>query len=141
MRNILFILFSALLITSCYEETDWVEENSTTNGYHYPMIQDVLVVAEQDSFAAGDVVPLEVYFWSRDEVKELDLSQTIDDVETLLSTSAPNTTYDVERNVDKMEMSYTVPADTEGKDITLSVVVRTIHDLTRTKSTTVKVGQ
>lgn len=140
MKNILFVLFSVLLVTSCYEETDWVEDNSTTNGHHFPMIQDV--IPESDTVQAGATVAVNVYFWSRDEVKELDFLQTINGTETLLSTSAPQVTYDEERNVDVMNFSYTVP-DTSmaGSSITLTSVVRTVHDLTRSKSASIVVAE
>ncbi len=141
MKNILILMLGlmAMTFTSCYEEPDWISDNTTTEGKHYAQIQSVYV-EDGATLTPGSTFNLMVDYWSIDDVDKLDLTQDILGVETLVSSTPYADHYDAEKNVQVMPLSYTIPADVEaGTDISLTVDVITTGGLVTSKSKTITV--
>lgn len=128
-----------MTFTACYEETYWLDENSTTDGFYYPQIQDLNADTDDGTYTEGKVVTLSLYYWSIDDVKSVDLSATIDGVETSIVSASSPTRFDSERSVDVLEQDYTIPSGSSGMDITFTAVVTTVNNLNKTTTTTISV--
>ncbi len=141
MKKILGFLPILLLTSSCYKESNWIAENVDTEGFFYPLIQDVIAESTTgDPIAEGSELLVSVYYWSRDPVATVELYETIDGNEQVIHTATEPTRFDAERSVDVLEYTYTVPAGTAGKEITLKAVVTTTNGLSRDKSTSFTVN-
>lgn|GEM_PF-2906871 len=142
MNKILYVAVYMVLLSSCYKESDWISDNVDTDGYFYPLIQDVLVEPANStatSFAEGDEALISIYYWSRDDVASVEIFETIDGNEKLIHTATQPTRFDPARSVDVLETSYTIPTGTSGKEITIRAVVTTVNGLSRDKATTIVV--
>ena len=124
-----------LVFSSCYEEEDWLADNLADGGTYFPVIQSVLTeLPDGETFSEGTTVNISVWYWSRDDVKEVRITETIDDVETQLTSSASSTRFDTEANVEVLEYDYTIPEGSSGKEITITATVLTVTNLDRVKS-------
>ena len=116
------ILFSSLAFNACYEENDWLADNAELTGKHYPIIQGTSLDAS--TYNVGDLVKVTSYYWSIDEVDKLELYASIDGGDEQLYTSEPYThKYNEKTRTDQVDFEYIVPDGTQGKTITLRVVV------------------
>lgn len=123
-----------LVFSSCYEEEDWLADNLVDGGTYFPVIQSVLTELPEDAtFSEGTTVNLSVWYWSRDDVKDITITETIDDVVTKLVSSSSSTRFDVEKNVDVLEYDYAIPVGSSGKEIIITATVTTVNDLERVK--------
>ncbi len=141
MKNILILVLGlmALTMTSCYEESDWISENSTTEGKHYAQIQGVSIM-DGATYTPGSTITVLVDYWSIDDVSKLDLKQDILGVESDVSSTPYADHFDKDKNVQVMPIPYTIPSDVEaGTDITLTVDVVTTTGLVTSKSKTITV--
>ena len=133
--NFLIAISMLLVFSSCYEEEDWLGDNLADGGTYFPVIQSVLTELPDDAtFSEGTTVNVSVWYWSRDAVKEVKITETIDGVEKQLTSSGSSTRFDVEKNVDVLEYDYAIPAGSSGKEITITATVITVNDLDRVKS-------
>jgi hypothetical protein len=124
-----FILFSSVAITSCYKESDWVAENADLSGKHYPIIQKTYL--DQATYDVGATVIDTVLYWSIDEVEKLELYASINDGAEELYSSTPYThNYFAASRTDVAALTYVVPEGTNGKSISLRVVVVNKNGLT-----------
>ena len=141
IKLITFLFLTSLLVTSCYEETYWVDENVTSEGKHFPVISTLLVdnTPESGTFAEGESAQISVFYWSIDPIKELQLMQTVDSVETMVDVKPYASNFDDLKQTDKMTFSYLVPSGTTGTEIPLRIIVVNTNGLTRDKSTTITV--
>lgn len=130
----IFIIFGILLtLSSCYKEEDWLAENIKEGGTYYPVIQTLTVTPTSGDFTEGNTVMISMQYWSRDDIKEITFNAVLDGVETQLVSTTSSTRFDLEQNVDVLEHTYTIPAGSLGKEITISGVVTTVNDLDRVK--------
>lgn len=141
MKKILSFLSIAILLGSCYKESNWIADNVDTEGFFYPLIQDVIAEPTTgDAIAEGSKLLISVYYWSRDPVATVELYETIDGNNKTIHTATEPTRFDAERSVDVLEYTYTVPNGTSGKEITIEAVVTTTNGLSRNKSTSFTVN-
>ncbi len=143
MKNLKYIivLFVTVILSSCYEEEHFLDNNATSDGRYFPVIQTVSVdnTPEIDSFAVGETVKIIVKYWSTDPIKELVLFDNIDDVVTLISTTPYTYSYDAESAAEKVTLDYQVPAGSNGKEVGLLVGIINENGLSREKTTSIKV--
>ena len=124
-----FILFSSIAITSCYKESDWVADNAELSGKHFPIIQKTYL--DQATYDVGATVIDTVLYWSIDEIDKLELYASIDGADEELYSSTPYShKYFPETRTDVAALTYVVPDGTQGKEITLRVVVVNKNGLT-----------
>ncbi len=133
--KISFFLLSMLLIgfSSCYEEPDWLGDNSTTEGKNFPVIAGFDLETEGETFAEGSTIQLDLDFWSLDPIASIRLYEHIDGgdaVEVASFGYTPN--FQDDSQTDELIMTYTIPtlpADTV--QITLDAEVINENGLTR----------
>ena len=143
MKKIYFILIFgiALVMSSCYKEESWVDKNVKEGGDHFPYIQLLDVIAQEDGIInEGDVVSLRLQYWSIDPVNSLNIYETVNGGSEALASSTPYTySYDAESAAEVMFLNYTVPSGTTGTSIDLRVEVLCDNQLTREKSVSITV--
>ncbi len=150
MKNIKYIivLFVTVILSSCYEEEHFLDNNSTSNGNYFAVIQSVSVdnVPEIGGFAVGETAKIVVDYWSLDPVKELELFDVVEDtlenkVETMILTTPSN--YVVNSKPAKVSLDYIVPVVppnfNKGRRLVLKVFVINENGLVSEKSTEIKV--
>ncbi len=139
MKNIsiICILFSLVALTSCYDEDQyWLDDNIIEGGTYYPVIQKLTVDPAVDTIDAGTTITLDLYYWSRDDVRDLryDLVDVDAGTTETLETVAYTESWDAETEAEKFSKSYQIPTDASGKSLKYEVTVTTVNDLTRTAS-------
>lgn len=119
--------------SSCYEEPDWLGDNVTTEGKHYPVIAGFNVLTEGEYFPEGTAVELDLDYWSLDEIASVKLYESIDGadpVEVATFTHADN--FQADSQTDEMLMTYTIPSlTTDSIAIRLDAEVINVNGLTR----------
>ncbi len=124
-----FIVLSSLAVSSCYKEADWVDENAELSGKHFPIIQSTYL--DKATYNVGETVIDTVLYWSIDEVEKLDLYASIDGADEELYSSTPYShNYFPKTRTDVAALTYVVPDGTQGKEISLRVVVVAKNGLT-----------
>jgi hypothetical protein len=123
-----FFLFASV-ITSCYQESNWLADHAELTGNHYPIIQRTSVNA--DTAEVGQSLEVTCHFWSIDEIESLELYASVGGGDEMLYSSSPyEHNYDPETRTDVARLEYIVPTGTEGSMIVLRVVVVNANGLT-----------
>ncbi len=131
------VLGVILIMSSCYKEKYWLDDNADWTGAYYPVIQRV--TADPSTAAVGDTVTVTVKYWSLDEVDRIELYHNASGDEELYSSTPFEDHFSVEENVQVLPLTYIVPAEAAGKKVTLRVAVVTKKDVEKSASTTVTV--
>lgn len=144
MKNIkilVLLVTVSIILSSCYKETYWVDDNVTSEGKHFPVIQSTYInnTPASGKFAEGAVVEFGIRYWSIDPIKEFQLFATLDGTETLASTTPYSLSFNPETSAEDRIINYTVPAGSSGKTIGLKCVVVNDNGLTRTASRNISV--
>jgi len=124
-----FVLFSSIAISSCYKEADWLGDNAELSGKSFPIIQKTFL--DNATYDVGATVIDTVHYWSIDDVDKLELYASIAGADEELYSSTPyEHNYNAASRTDLASLTYVVPDGTQGKEITLRVVVVTKNGLT-----------
>lgn len=135
IKLFLFLLGTSLLMTSCYKESNWLDENSTTDGNYYPVIQKMTVEAPNENAMEGDSVNITTYYWSKDPIKELQFF--VDD--NLTTTWAHTDSFDEEAYAQKTSFLYIVPSLPDSTTVNFLVKVINENGLEKEKATSILV--
>jgi len=111
MKNIYLILFAiAFLSVSCHDEPDWLGDNTTTEGRHFPVISTLEV--DQTFVSSGDVVEVDVRFWSIDPIMETQLIEKADGASdfSIVQTVPYSFNFNEETQNEQLILNYTAPA-------------------------------
>ncbi len=138
MKYLLYIFALGLVMSSCYKQTYWLDDNVDTDGFFYPQIQSV--TPSNDAPDEGETITITAKYWSRDAVKQVDVYHDANGTDELYSSNPFESHLDKEDNVEAWPLEYVVPAGTSGKDITIRIVVVTENDLEKSKSTKITVN-
>jgi len=130
-KNILLLVLIGFSLSSCYKEEYFLDDNVTSDGFHYPVIQ---LLSVDGNLTEGSSVNVMVQYFSNDPVKELVLYAIENGVESLKSTTPYVYSYDAEASAEIMTLNYTVAAGTSGTTVTLKVVVLTENGLSKEKT-------
>lgn len=133
MKIFFFLLSVGLLFSSCYKEEDWVADNSTTEDKYFPVIQKVTV--STDMVATGDTSFVKVYFWSHDDIKNVELWEN----DALYTSWDFVDSFDTLAYAQVKSFDYVAPAVADTTAFTLKVIVNNVNGLDRTKSVDVTV--
>lgn len=141
LKHILVFGAAMILLSSCYKEDYFLDDNTTSDGKHFPIVQSVEVSNEPNSgFVEGNTVELTVHYWSEDPILQYELYETVGaGSETLYSTTPYQFTYDEEAQSEVVTLTYEVPAGSSGQSIVLNVVLVNENGLTKSKSATVDI--
>ncbi len=119
--NVLYkILLSGtcvLLLASCYEEENWLEDNITPRGEYFPTIY---MNSLPDTLSAEAPLTIVLEFASQGTLEEIRLYQQIgEEDESLLSASPYQPAFSEKKAQDTLALTYTVPMVEDTVEITL----------------------
>jgi hypothetical protein len=131
---------STLALTGCYEEPDWLGDNTVSLG-NFPVISSFSVVDNRE-FELGETVELDLRFWSDAPIQEIVLSSLIGDTKTEAATFGYTPNFAEDSQTDKLLMSYTIPNELPEDVSSISLEVNIINEngLNRTRTVTVNVN-
>lgn len=131
----LFFIFS-LSLTACYEEEDWLGDNTTPGRGNFPVVA-TFTSSNGLSFSLGQTVNLDLRFFSVDEIDRIALISVIDGVEVEEATFPYTPNFAADSQTDKLLMSYTLPNAVPAgvTKIGLKVTIYNKNGLTRTSTT------
>lgn len=133
-HNILPVLLTTLLLTSCYEEEVWLEDNITATGEYYPVIYMNDLNSEYQS---GEAVAVVLEYFSLGTLEEIVLYQQVgENDEEMVSSNSPQGAFSEKKALDTLAISYTVPAFPDSVDITLRAEAVNTNGLTNSSSNT-----
>lgn len=109
IKNTIILSCLLALVTSCYEEEQWLEDNIETEGKNYPVIQSVGVEGE---LAPGNTLNLIMHYWSSDPILRYDLYDSVAMVsnQQLYSSTDYVYNYDEETGSEVVTLPYTIPS-------------------------------
>ncbi len=84
MKFIIIILCGMLTMTSCYEKEYWVDDNTTSEGKHFPVIAK-LAVDSDGPYVVGDQLSVDLFYWSVDEIQKVDFYTALQITDTFVS--------------------------------------------------------
>lgn len=130
---------STLALTGCYEEPDWLGDNTVSLG-NFPVISSFSVVDDRE-FELGETVELDLRFWSDAPIQEIVLSSLIGDTKAEVATFGYTPNFAEDSQTDKLLMSYTIPNELPDGVSSISLEVNIINEngLNRTRTVTVDV--
>jgi hypothetical protein len=141
-RNFLVFVGFLVLATGCFEEDNFLAENSEPTGDKYPVVSDYSVVGEQDTFQVGETVRLDLRFWSEGTVASINLydSLIVDGSgvraqQQVASIDPSNAGFSEVTQTDSLIIEYTVPSLSDTTTIDLDVEVENDNGLTETNET------
>ena len=117
MKNIYFILIGCLVVlSSCYEEPDWLGDNATTEGKHFPVIGTLSV--SESSVVSGNSVELDLRYWSFDPILETHLIEKADGASdfSIVDTYPYSFNFNEETQDEQLILVYTAPTVTDTVD-------------------------
>ena len=129
MKSIHISLFLSILVlgfSSCYEEPDWLADNTTPGSGNFPVISTFGTSNGRD-FAVGETAQLDLRFFSVDEIDRIVLSSIINGVEMEEETFAYTPNFSEDSQTDVLLMSYTVPTGLASDVTTISLKVEIIN--------------
>jgi hypothetical protein len=120
-----------LLLAGCYKESNWLDENTTKGAGNYPVIA-TFTSTNGKKFKAGQVVKLDLRYWSLDPIKEIKFSSIIDGVTAPVSTLPYSANFAEDSQTDKLLFDYTVPSTPETvKKMKIEALITNENGLTR----------
>jgi len=143
-RNALVCTGLLLIVTGCFDEDSFVDDNAERTGRNFPVITDLSVVSGEEVFQEGETVRLDVRFFSEDPVASVNLldSLVVDGSgvraqEQVKSVDASEAAFSAATQTDSLVIEYDVPsnlpADTTFIDLDVEVVNE--NGLTKTNET------
>ncbi|MFO7799965.1 hypothetical protein [Rhodohalobacter sp.] len=125
-----FLLLTVFILTSCYSEENWLTDNLEETGRSYPNIADINILNNQDQYLEGDVIEIDVSFWSEDPVNEIKLFHILENEDgdeivgrtEVLSVSYSEANFSSETQTDHVVLDYEVPQISEDPTIITFIV-------------------
>ena len=122
------------LLSSCYEEEVWLEDNIIATGEYYPVIYMNEVNSE---YQTGDAVTVVLEYSSQGTLEEIVLYQQIgEEPEEMVTSTPPNGSFSERKAQDTLALNYTVPMVSDTVDITLRAEAVNANGLTKSSSAT-----
>ncbi len=141
MKIFRYLFFSAVFmvaLSSCYEEEYFLDDNTTSDGRHFPVIQTIVI---EGSGNEGETINLVMHYFSQDPVDKYELYAKVgSDSEALYSTTDYSYDYDEETESEVVSLPYVIPAGSSGQKVSFRIVVINENELYREKSTSINVN-
>ncbi len=118
----LFMLLT-LFISSCYKEPDFIGDNSTTEGKHFPVIAGFKIVDKADSYNQGEKVKVDLDFWSVDPIKVINFHFRTDDTDVIAATSPYVANFKEDSQTDELIMEFVVPSVSSTDTVTIDAEI------------------
>jgi hypothetical protein len=124
----------ALVFSSCYKETIWLDENATSEGKFFPNV--FFNTLDSTTFSKGGVVKCNIEYWSKDKIKEVRFYDAVGTAaRAVVKTNPYAPAYSAFKKSDTLVYQYTVPVTAaSGTSIILDAEVVNENGLTRTSN-------
>lgn len=125
-----FLLLSVFVLTSCYSDENWLTDNLEETGRAYPNIADINILNSQDEYSEGDIIEIDVSFWSEDPVNDINLYHILENEDgdelvgltEISSVSYSEASFSSETQTDHVVFEYEVPQISENPTIITFIV-------------------
>lgn len=140
MKNIYFIaLILTVLITACHDEPDWLGDNTTTEGNHFPVIGTL--TASSTTVSSGGSIELDMRYWSLDPIRETALIEKAEGAAdfTIVDTYPYTFNFNAETQDEQLIMTYIAPAVSDTSEYEVGARVINENGLTRERTVSITV--
>ncbi|MGB3851792.1 MAG: hypothetical protein WA958_17620 [Tunicatimonas sp.] len=132
LPKLLLVLIVVSLLSACYEEEVWLEDNITPSGEYFPTIY---MNSLENEYQAGDAVPVVLEFASQGTLQEIVLYQTLGDTpEEVVSRNPYQPAFSQVKAQDTLALVYTVPAIADTIEVELRAEAVNSNGLTTSSS-------
>jgi hypothetical protein len=134
MKNLIITCLTlciVLVFSACYKETNWLDENVTTEGKFFPNI--TFNTLDSTAFTRGGSVRCNLEYWSKDKIKEIRIYDSIGTTARKVVATIPYAAaYSAFKKSDTLIYMYTVPTTaTAGSTIRLDAQAVNDNGLTK----------
>lgn len=126
LNRTLISLSLVVVLGSCYEQEDPLEDLITRTGNYYPVVANIRDLGEQGyevDFAPGGSVYLELQYWSLDPIDRIDFYDIIGPDTSLVSSMEYQPAFSKVADTDTLVVNYTVPGLAAGTPVVLLLEV------------------
>ncbi|MTI89437.1 MAG: hypothetical protein FH748_15885 [Balneolaceae bacterium] len=112
MKKTVLFLVMAFLMASCLEEDNWLKDNMEETGRSYPNISDVEIANSKAEYGEGEIVQLDLLFWSENPIKEIILKDSVvsQTAQQVYGKWGPDEAgFSASSQTDSLRIEYTVP--------------------------------
>lgn len=111
------IVLTGFILTSCFGEDNFLTDNLEETGRSFPNITDVTILNSQSEYSEGDIIQIDVRFWSDDPVKQIilydelndDEGNSIQSIERVSSVPYDQASFSEDSQTDFVILEYEVP--------------------------------
>jgi len=137
----LLLLCGVIALHSCYKESNFLDENTTTEDKNFPVVA-TFAVTNGATFKVGDAIKTELNYWSIDPIKEIRLYQTVAGVREIKVTKPYAAAFSKQSQTDSLLMEFPMPQLAVGTEVSVQAEVVNDNGLMRLSSIIkVKVAQ
>ena len=131
--HILFGILILTTLTSCYDEPDWLGDNTTPGIGSFPVA--AFITGNEESYDENGTVEFQLQYWSDEEIDVINVYSTVGSGDRSLVSTTPFTpNYSVELDLHLLDLTYQVPTGTSGETISIEVEVVNKNTLTDSRS-------
>ncbi|MDZ7658622.1 hypothetical protein [Fodinibius sp.] len=112
IKKLVLFVAVGLLLMSCLKEDNWLKDNIEETGRHYPNISDFEIENLKDEYNEGEVVQLDLLFWSEDPIEEIVLRDSVvnESAQQVYSRFSPDeATFSEASQTDSLRIEYQIP--------------------------------
>lgn len=139
LRKCTLIVLTGFILTSCFSEDNFLTDNLEETGRSFPNITDVTILESQSEYSEGEIIQIDVRFWSEDPVEEIilydelrnDEGNTIQSIERVTSVPYDQASFSEESQTDTVMLEYEIPQiSSDPTEIILVIEVLNENGLT-----------
>lgn len=128
------LLLIAISMSSCYKQSDVLEDLVKTEGKHFPVIATFTTESGDRAFTSGKMINLDLRYWSVETIESVTFTEVIGELETVIATNPYQSNFSADSQTDKMIQAYTTPTVSEETSVTVRATVKNTNGLTKEKS-------
>jgi len=137
--NIFLSVCLLLLLSGCFDEDNFLVDNIERTGQSFPVISNLEIINDQSSYSEGDIVQLDLRFWSEDPVANIVLSDSLINLSSQQEVSTfsySQAAFSETSQTDSLIIDYTIPTvPNDTTEINLEVQVNNENGLSITNVT------
>ena len=136
MKKLVLFVAVGFLMMSCLKEDNWLEDNIKETGNQYPNISDFEIENLKDEYTEGEIVQLDLLFWSEDPIEEIVLRDSVvnESAQQVYSRFSPDeASFSEASQTDSLRIQYQIPTvPNDPSQINLEVEIVNENGLTMT---------
>lgn len=135
LKKYTLIVLTGFMLTSCFGEDNFLTDNLEETGRSFPNITDVTILDSQSEYSEGDIIQIDVRFWSEDSVEQIilydelkdDEGSTIQAIEIATSAAYDQASFSEESQTDFVILEYEVP-DISSDPTEIILVIEVLNE-------------